>query len=183
MPLIDPSAAKTGREAVLSVLADENWPAPGWLDGSKNEKDRAQPTPRQYEDYLTRQLRTRYLDLENDFRSVYGNFGDKFADHVTASRIASLLHITRPALESNTPDHFTIASTLDQVDRYLVWIYPPHVGLARAIGLLGSLGEYTSTTPEKAISSMMIALELAIKEKDDGATRSCSDEAVRVLWG
>src|SRR6478752_7238216 len=62
----------------IQLLKPENWPTPKWFMDGKARKIQT------YEEYFTFQLRARYSELENDFRSILGNFPD-FADIVTAT--------------------------------------------------------------------------------------------------
>jgi hypothetical protein len=85
-----------------------------------------------YEDYVRVQLRTTFVELGNDFRSVTGNFATSaWYDRVTGRIIAELLTSARARLESSKDSVLTLATDLGLVERYMVWLYPPHVALIR----------------------------------------------------
>ena len=109
------------------ILSPEQWPTAGWFTAGAQR-----PPLRGYREYLSHQLRTRYVELEGDFRTVYGNFRHHSAmDHATAEGVANLLHTCRATLESDTPDLLAASSLLDLIERYMVWLYPQHVADAR----------------------------------------------------
>src|SRR5262245_33723492 len=117
-------------------LRPETWPTPKWFSavaqprrfGFGGHRSRM----KHYEDYLEHQLRTRYMALEGDFRTVYANFGDSgTVDQGTAARIVDLLHLARAELESDTSDLAAASAALDLVERYMVWTYPMHIAEAR----------------------------------------------------
>lgn len=107
-------------------LNAETWPPPKWLqDGASGHQIN------DYTSFLTHVLRARYLELEGDFRIIFGIFGGTpVVDKVTAGRIVDLLRSSRDALQRDDPNLFTVSSMLDLVDRYMVWLYPDHVALA-----------------------------------------------------
>jgi hypothetical protein len=113
-----------GRDPVDAedILSPELWPVPNWLDSKVSIGIRG------YKEYFTDHLRIRFAELEVEFRSVYGNFRySREMDHVTAARVADLLHRSRQALEGAAPDLLVVTNLLDQVERYMVWLYPPHI--------------------------------------------------------
>jgi hypothetical protein len=123
MAASSPSPLLSGRDSrpeskVESWLDAAKWPIPAWYAYS------ADRTPG-FEAFFTQQLRTRYLELEGDFRSVVGNFPPD--DSSTAQTIFSFLQVARPALEAKAPDLLTVSSTLDLIERYMVWLYPRHI--------------------------------------------------------
>src|SRR5262249_35251217 len=122
MPPVISDEQRSARAAEL--LKPENWPTPGWYVEKKAKKIQT------YEEYFTFQLRARYIELENDFRSVLGNYPES-ADIVTAARISEILHSARETLERETSELLTLSSCLDLVERYMVWMYPPWVAKAR----------------------------------------------------
>jgi hypothetical protein len=89
----------------------------------------------------TYQLRTQYRELEGEFRSVFGNFKNtRYVDVVTAGRIVELLHSARGLLEASNPDLLAASSELALAERYMVWIYPPHILKPRGTRILSDLG-------------------------------------------
>ena len=113
-----PDAAVRVRSDVDRWLAPENWTIPKWYGYPPDR------TP-SFETFFTKQLRARYLELEGDFRSVVGNFPPE--DASTAQTIFEYLQVVRPALEAKTIDLLTVSSTLDLIERYMVWVYPAHI--------------------------------------------------------
>jgi hypothetical protein len=117
-------AAERARDPVDTedILSPELWPVPNWFDS------RVSIGIRGYKEYFTDHLRIRFAELEVEFRSVYGNFRhSREMDHVTAARVAELLHRSRQALEGASPDLLVVTNLLDQIERYMVWLYPPHI--------------------------------------------------------
>ncbi|MEB2778081.1 hypothetical protein SYJ56_22400 [Algoriphagus sp. D3-2-R+10] len=110
-------------------LTNEFWPVPKWL-----EKDESSVQLKDYDSYYKYNLRTRYLELEGDFRTAYNNFYDKyFFDIVTASRIVDFLLIAKKALEGKDVNLLNVANVLDLIERYLIWIFPHYVVRQRII--------------------------------------------------
>jgi hypothetical protein len=111
------------------LTAPENWPVPGWFKAAADGEQKASPTQiKTYDAYFTHTLRSRYLELENEFRSVYGNYGMLTStDHLTAQRIAELLVKSRTQLEQEQPNLLIVSHILDLAERFLVWIYPEHM--------------------------------------------------------
>ena len=90
MGAADPT--KLLKPETTKLLELENWPTPKWYAEGKARRIQT------YEEYFTFQLRARYSELENDFRSVLGNFPN-IADVVTATRISDILQAARSNLE------------------------------------------------------------------------------------
>jgi hypothetical protein len=131
----------TGRERIISFdaavpeiaerwrrwIADESWPRPKWFEGGSSPSD-----SKEYNAFLIGVVRSRYLELENDFRTVIGNFYDKpGTDLISAGRIFELLQHAREMLEAIRPDIFIVSGMLDLVERYLVWLYPVYIAIER----------------------------------------------------
>jgi hypothetical protein len=117
-------------------LRADTWPTPKWYgppgDAPLFGWVASRAKLKRYEDYLTHQLRARYMELEGDFRTVYANFGNtNTVDQGTAARIVDLLHLSREVLERDAPDLAAASAALDLVERYMVWTYPLHVAEAR----------------------------------------------------
>jgi hypothetical protein len=127
-----PSALAGARDSTVELLVEgwldpAKWPIPEWY---KFSGDRT----RSFESFFTQQLRTRYLELEGDFRSIVGNFPPH--DKATAQTVFNCLQLTRPALEVKEPDYLTVSSTLDLVERYMVWLCPEHIIETRMVSTL-----------------------------------------------
>ena len=117
-------------ELIKDILRTENWPTPLWYDKSKKTR-----RIRSFEEYFTFQLQSKYLELENDLRSVLGNYSGG-ADVITAERINDLLHSARESLEHAIPNLLVVSSSLDLVERYMVWLYPNWIARAQIDSLL-----------------------------------------------
>jgi hypothetical protein len=107
----------------------QSWPEPKWFATAATARRL------RYEDYFAYQLRTRYVELENEFRTVFGNFvmeslGGTPVDLVSAERVVSLLHVARRALEVEEPDLLMVSNTLDLVERYMLWLTPSFILVA-----------------------------------------------------
>jgi hypothetical protein len=112
-------------------LKAENWPLPKWLAPSQTaEKANQDRNERSYAAYVNSQMRARYVELESDFRSITANFPP--ADTPTALRIVDLLHCCRELLGQDQIHRMTALSTLDMIERYMVWMCPDHVLEPRA---------------------------------------------------
>ena len=159
--------------SAADLLKPENWPAPKWY----SEKKTAKVTT--YEQYFALELRTRYLELETDFRSLLGNFPD--ATHVeTACRIVDLLRSAREALEQGTLNLLTISSSLDLVERCMVWLYPPWLAKARLESTLFRL-ERHSFKGKDFLKQKLEGLSKLEKETYPGQFPSVLDEALGLM--
>jgi hypothetical protein len=163
------SANQTLRWLQHRWLEPGAWPIPGWY---------SKPQPRKvegYEDYFARQLRARYTELEADFRSVFGNFAAgtfprEWLDEVTAERTVGMLHQAREALESETPDLVNVANLLDLVERYMIWLLPPHMVLAQIPLVRLRIAQLPSNERK-----------LFTEQLDDASTSAETDPPSRVL--
>jgi len=155
------------------LLKPENWPTPKWYFDKKVTKIET------YEEHFAFQLQTRYMELETDFRSVLGNFPNK-ADIVTASRIADILHSARGSLERGEIELLTVSSSLDLVERYMVWLYPDWVARARIEGILLRL-ESLSFKGKELLKERLSGLSKPEKETHHGEVRSVLDEAIGLI--
>lgn len=122
-----------------NMLADwmlnTSWPVPGWL-----EKDCTNVKFINYDAYLRFNLRTRYLSLESNFRTVLKNcFHESDFDKVTAERIGYLLQTARIALENHVVNLLTISNSLDIIEQYMIWLYPREMVLKRVEMLASKL--------------------------------------------
>lgn len=152
------------------LLKPEAWPTPKWYLEKKVR------TIQTYEEHFAFQLRARYLELENDFRSVLGNFPED-ADLVTAGRISDILHSAKECLEQETTELLTVSSSLDLIERYMVWLYPPWVGKARINGILLRL-ESLSFNGRDFLIKKLTELSESDKEAYPGQLRSVLDETI-----
>lgn len=96
------------------------WPVPDWFLNAS-----VQDSVRNFQSLSAHHLRARYVELEGDFRTIVANFAVK--DFATADAIFRHLQVIRDSLSRTRPQLLACASTLDLVERYMVWIYPPHV--------------------------------------------------------
>lgn len=106
-----------------------NWPEPKWF------ATMAAGSKLRYEDYFAHQLRMRYVELESEFRAIFGNFlmgslEGTTVDVVTSERVVCLLHIARRALESKEPDLLAASNTLNLIERFMVWLTPSYMLVA-----------------------------------------------------
>ncbi len=152
------------------LLNPENWPAPKWYSEKRTARIQT------YEEYLALELRTRYLELETDFRTILGNFPDP--GHVQAAcRIVELLGSAREALERGTLDLLTVASSLDLVERCMVWLYPPWLAKARLESVLLRL-EWYSFKGKDVVKQKLEDLTKLEKESYPGQFLSLLDETL-----
>jgi len=159
--------------SAADLLKPENWPAPKWY----SEKKTAKVTT--YEQYFALELRTRYIELETDFRSLLGNFPD--AAHVEiAGRIVELLRSARETLEQGALHLLTIASTLDLVERCMVWLYPPGIAKARLETILLRL-EWRSFTGKDFVKQKLEGLSKFERETYPGQFSSVLYEALGLM--
>lgn len=171
MPPVTPEELPSAR--VAAILKPENWSTPKWYVEKNTRKIQT------YEDYLTFQLRARYIELENDFRSVLGNF-PKSADIVTAGRISEILHSARDNLEQETAELLTLASSLDLAERYMVWLCPPWVTKARISGILPRL-DVVPIEHRDALVKRLTDLSKAEEEEYPGQFRSVLDDTIGTI--
>jgi hypothetical protein len=162
------------RDLIRGILEPEKWPTPKWYDESKAVKG-----TQTYEEYFTFQLQAKYLELENDFRSVLGNF-PQHADVVTAGRIDDLLHSARESLEHGNPSLLMVSSALDLVERYMVWLYPDWMAKARISTILLKLRSL-SFKGKDLLASRLARLSELEKESYPGQFRATLDMAIGAI--
>jgi len=162
-------------DLIANILTPENWPTPNWYDTRKKSTD-----IRNYKDYLTFQLRDRYLAGENDFRCVLGNF-PRVADVITAGRINDLLHSAREALEHTAPDLLMVSSALDLIDRYIVWLFPEHIAMAHITTILLRLSSLSPFQGKDTLVERLTDLSKKGTESYSGERRAVSDEAIHAI--
>ena len=163
--------ARARRNLIAGILEPEKWPTPKWYDESKAAKG-----AQTYEEYFTFQLQAKYLELENDFRSVLGNY-PQYADIITAGRIDDLLHSAKESLEHATPSLLMVSSALDLVERYMVWLYPDWIAKARINAILLKLDSLSFKGKNLLVSRLTRLSELK-KESYRGEFRGTLDEAI-----
>ncbi len=124
------------------LMEPQNWPAPSWLEepSPPPPKRRLRPFPTRersygYQHFLSHQLRTRYITLEADFRGIVGAYRRSpdadYIDSTVAEQISGFLTRARILLEARAPDTSAASTTLDLVDRNMVWVTPPEYQATR----------------------------------------------------
>jgi hypothetical protein len=110
-----------------------SWPQPKWLAQTRGQKPKEKSS---YRDFYLNTLRSRYLELEADFRTGYNNFyNSRYMDLNTAQIVIGYLQAARKALEGNDGDIYDIVTMLNLADQGMVGLYPPHVAKSRANGI------------------------------------------------
>ncbi len=163
----------THHHRLSELLKSEDWPTPKWYVENKARKIQT------YEEHFTFQLRARYLELENDFRTVLGNFPD-VADFITAARISDILRSARECLEQETTELLTVSSSLDLVERYMVWLYPPWAGRTDRRDITQDSNRYPSMDGI-FFSKKLTELSESDKEAYPGQLRSVLDETIGLI--
>jgi hypothetical protein len=166
-------------ELIVNILKPENWPTPKWY-GRANTTTHIYT----YEDYLTFQLQELYLEREHDLRSVLGYYEcgtDPCGADVIAGRVNDLLHSAREALEHTAPNLLLVSSTLDLAERYMLWLYPPHVGKARITAILFRLGTLSPFQGKDSLVGRLTDLSKEGTTTDPGPLRALSEEAILAI--
>ena len=168
-------------------LQPEHWPQPAW-SGVRLRRTGLH----RYDSYVLHQCRVRYLELETDFRTVFGNWaygmlGGEPVDVVTGQCCVGLLHSARRALEQPDPDMLSVAATLDLVERCMVWATPSYLLGARIPGLRRRIEQEVPADTCRSLEPLLSRLTLST----DGTAgrpsvplhemRSAIDEAIVVL--
>jgi len=98
------------------------WPTPKWIDGDIGNDSLS------YEDYYQFSLRAKYIELEADFRTVFYNHSSSATfDMSVASMVVQLLQMARKSLEQENSERVSVSHILDLVERYMIWLIPPHM--------------------------------------------------------
>jgi hypothetical protein len=108
-------------ESADALLRRDRWPDPKWTTQPKHRR------VVKYYNFLVDCLRARYVDLQGDFLTAFSNYHDAGAsppDLGTATCVARALERARRGLEQRQPDVAMITNELDQVERYIIWLYP-----------------------------------------------------------
>lgn len=184
----DRSATEWTHE-VQSWLDPEHWPQPAW---SATRLRRG--GVHRYDSYVLHQCRVRYLELETDFRTVFGNWsygmlGGEPVDVVTGQCAVGLLHGARKALEQPDPDLLAVSSTLDLVERCIVWATPSYLLAARIPSLRRRLEVEVPAEVHEMLEPLLRRLAQATEGAASGVRapvplhelRSTIDEATSVL--
>jgi hypothetical protein len=175
--------------------SSEKWPQPKWLSQTRGQKPKEKSS---YRDFYLNSLRSRYLDLEADFRTGYNNFyHSKYMDLNTAQIVIGYLQAARKALEGNDGDIYDIVTMLNFADQGMVGLYPPHIAKSRALSIGSDLkaqgsawGDYLigeASDPNQTLGGLRSALERtksALNEASQGALISTGlqIERLRTSW-
>ena len=116
-----------------------------------------------YEDYFISQLRSIYMDLDGDLRTLrpeYSGASDntekKYVDEI-GEYISHLLEVARKMLgnEKLTKRQMLLASSiLNEVEECLIWITPPPLALAQMPSLLSIMTKLDSSDKYQFISML-----------------------------
>lgn len=130
---------------IRNWLDEKNWTTPKWY----GERQRTQEL-KSYETYFAHRLRSRYFELESDFRTLLSNEPKdlRWIDVYSADRIFAFLSLARQELEQENPNLLEASHLLDLVDRYMPWIMPPQVLVGRRYGILSKLRASASEETE-----------------------------------
>jgi len=140
-----------------------------------------------YEDYFISQLRSIYMDLDGDLRTLvpeYSGVTDieekNYVDEI-GKYIDNLLTATRGILENQklTKRQMLVASSiLNEVEECLVWITPPALALAHMPDLLLKLTEINSPDTYRYIS-MLEDCQKILKTSQDKNEKLSKQETER----
>jgi hypothetical protein len=171
------------------------WPQPKWLAQTRGQKPKEKSS---YRDFYLNSLRSRYLELEADFRTGYNNFyNSKYMDLNTAELVIGYLQAARKALEGHDGDIYDIVTMLNLADQGMVGIYPPHIAKSRAAGIGSELkaqgspwGDYLLTEladPNQTLGGLRAALEKTKSAMNDAAqnvliSTGLQIERLRTAW-
>ncbi|MGZ8470606.1 MAG: hypothetical protein ACXW61_13375, partial [Gemmatirosa sp.] len=170
-------------------LDPQHWPQPAWSATRLRRSGL-----HRYDSYVLHQCRVRYLELETDFRTVFGNWsygmlGGEPVDVVTGQCAVGLLHGARKALEQPDPDLLAVSSTLDLVERCIVWATPSYLLAARIPSLRRRLEQEVPDEVRETMEPLLRRLAQSTEGAGTGARppvplhelRSAIDEATSVL--
>lgn len=176
--LLVPPTQNTKPSAITGLLQPDSWPTPKWCSESDAVKHM-----KIYDRQFLFQLRTRYMEIETDFRSVLGNAPDTvnvIVDVVTATRIVELLHTSRKGLEVSNIDLSVISNLLDLAERLMVWLYPEWIARAKMEGLLLKL-DSIPFEQKNALKDRILRLSKSERESYPGEIRSVLDDAIGIF--
>jgi len=139
---------------IFESLKKESWPFPGWSEQAPAPVKRI----KDYEDYFTNLLRTRYTELESEFQiTIMAPSAASEAEvvqHPVPKRIFNLLLAAKQELERQPPNLLSVSSTLELVDRYLIWLYHPSILQAKIPRVLSLLENHQVAGKEKFIEQL-----------------------------
>ena len=158
---------------VKKLLSKENWPHPKFPAEAKE----VHRTPT-FEDYLTHQLRSRYIVLESEFRIQMGAKITSGVDTVTAERVFGLFQTAREELEKPKPNPRTVSSTLDLISQYMAWTYGPADLLGHVDLILARLESYEGAAKDRFVERLN---ELSPKLEEDEISEAIYQEIRTVL--
>jgi len=166
------------------MVDTESWPLPNWYNEShkklrKNNLDN-------YAAFSVHRLRTRYMELESEFRTIFGNYHSVgHLDLATAECIVDLLRMAKKSLEDKAPDLLAVSSTLDSVARYMVWLYPSHMAIPRTVSVLSRLESLDTPSKDQITDLLTGASEKVIDNFKDMTAlerlRGALDEAIGTI--
>jgi hypothetical protein len=172
-----------------------SWPQPKWLAQTRGQKPKEKSS---YRDFYLNTLRSRYLELEADFRTGYNNFyNSRYMDLNTAQIVIGYLQAARKALEGHDGDIYDIVTMLNLADQGMVGLYPPHVAKSRANGIGAELksqgspwGDYLLAEvadPNQTLGGIRAALEKTKNAMNDASQSALIStglqiERLRTAW-
>jgi hypothetical protein len=175
--------------------SSDKWPQPKWLSQTRGQKPKEKSS---YRDFYLNSLRSRYLDLEADFRTGYNNFyNSKYMDLNTAQIVIGYLQAARKALEGQDGDIYDIVTMLNFADQGMVGLYPPHVAKSRAASIGADLKAQGSSwgdfllnevaDPNQTLGGLRSALERTKNALNEAAQASLIStglqiERLRTSW-
>jgi hypothetical protein len=156
-------------------LQESFWPIPCWL-----KEDCSKVEYKDYDSFLKYNLRTRYLELEGDFRNAFSNYCHcPSTDLMAATRIVELLKAAKEALqgkkEANKVNLPSIANVLDLIERYMIWICPYEV-VRQKVNILAARLHASRPTCSTLLCSA--AKECDGEVKHIGVLRATYDEVI-----
>jgi hypothetical protein len=172
-----------------------SWPQPKWLAQTRGQKPKEKSS---YRDFYLNTLRSRYLELEADFRTGYNNFyNSRYMDLNTAQIVIGYLQAARKALEGHDGDIYDIVTMLNLADQGMVGLYPPHVAKSRANGIGAELKSQGSpwgdfllaevADPNQTLGGIRAALEKTKNAMNDASQSALIStglqiERLRTAW-
>jgi hypothetical protein len=143
-------------EDYVKLVDSKQWPTPRWIIEDKTPKREIQEIlfgrHFKYEDYFASKLRSRYMELEADFRTTYPDYLVDVLDederkHLPCTMsiseyIVLLLQMARTTLEKDKFDKQAIlvaTNLLDLAEECIVWIISPEQALSQITTLIARL--------------------------------------------
>ena len=175
------------QRVVHEWVEPRHWPGATW----SSPRVRGEGLAR-YDAYVLHLCRVRYLELETDLRTLFGNWvhgmlSTEPVDVVTGECAVEMLRAARRALDEPDPDLLAVASTLDLVERCIVWATPSYMLAARIPGIRRRIEQEVSADARAALAPLLDRLGGAV-DPHSGAlqqplheVRSAVDEGIVVL--